>query len=260
MSARSLLLIAVSALGFTACATTGSGGDSAATAAIAAAVADSARPDADRQRDADRKPAELLAFAGLKPGMKVGEMLPGGGYFTRVFSKTVGDKGVVYALVPARPANAPAGGPDFAAPMNALAASPGFGNLRVAAMGPSGGPAGIEPVDLVWTSLNYHDLHNRPNADLLAVNKAVLEVLKPGGIYIVVDHAAETGSGARDTSTLHRIDPALVRTEVLAAGFEFAGESAALRNPDDPHKVRNGDPSIRGKTDQFVYKFRKPKK
>jgi predicted methyltransferase len=262
MSARTVLLITMSALGFTACATSGGsgGGDKSASPAIAAAVADPSRPDADKARDADRKPAEMLAFAGVKPGMKIGEIWPGGGYYTRIFAKTVGPKGVVYALVPSRAPNAPANAPDPAAGMTALAASPGYANLHVLALGPTGGPAGIEPVDLMWTSDNYHDFHNRPNADLLAMNKAVLAALKPGGIYIVIDHAAEPGSGARDTSTLHRIDPALAKTELLAAGFEFVGESNALRNPADAHAVLNREPSVRGKTDQFAYKFRKPKK
>jgi predicted methyltransferase len=254
MSARALFLTAVAATSFihatTICA-------AAPSAEISAAVADSARPDADRQRDADRKPAELLAFAGIRPGSKIGEMLPGGGYFTRIFSKAVGSKGVVYALVPARPANAPAGAPDFAAPMLALAADAKYNNVKVGSMDPAAPLP--ELVDVVWTSLNYHDLHNRPNADLMAANKMALNALKPGGVYIVIDHAAETGSGKRDTQTLHRIEPAFVKAEVLAAGFEFAGESDLLRNANDPHNVGVRDLG-RGKSDQFVFKFRKPLK
>jgi predicted methyltransferase len=119
--------------------------------------------------------------------------------------------------------------------------------------------ANAEVSDFVWTSLNYHDMHNRPNADLVAFNKQMLAMLKPGGIYIVIDHAAQTGSGKRDTGTLHRIDPELVKSEVLAAGFEFVGESAVLRNPADT-KDKGVREVPRGKTDQFVYKFRKPGK
>jgi predicted methyltransferase len=111
----------------------------------------------------------------------------------------------------------------------------------------------------VWTSQNYHDLHNRPNADLAAFNKNVFDSLKPGGTYIVLDHAAEAGSGTRDTSTLHRIDPEVVKTEVTAAGFKLEGQSDVLKNPQDPHTANVRDPSIRGKTDQFILKFRKPK-
>jgi len=94
--------------------------------------------------------------------------------------------------------------------------------------------------------------------DIAVFNKAVFDSLVPGGIYVVLDHAAQAGSGARDTNTLHRIDPELVRKEVLAAGFEFAGESELLRNSADAHTLKVFDASIRGKTDQFLFKFRKP--
>jgi predicted methyltransferase len=224
-------------------------------AAISAAVADAGRPDADKQRDADRKPAATVAFAGIKKGDKVAELLPGGGYFTRIFSKVVGDKGVVYALAPPPRPNAPAGAPEPAAAVNAIAAEDK--NVKVAMLGQD--KLAPEPVDVVWTSQNYHDLHNRPNADLAAFNKSVFDALKPGGTYIVLDHAAEAGSGTRDTSTLHRIDPEAVKTEVTAAGFKLEGQSDVLKNPQDPHTANVRDPSIRGKTDQFILKFRKPK-
>jgi predicted methyltransferase len=94
--------------------------------------------------------------------------------------------------------------------------------------------------------------------DPALLNKAVFKALKPGGTYIVIDHVAEAGSKLRDTDTLHRIDPATVRQQVTAAGFEYVGESGVLRNPDDTHKVKVFDKSIRGHTDQFAYKFRKP--
>jgi predicted methyltransferase len=226
----------------------------AVSPAAAAAVAELSRPDADRARDADRKPGEVVTFAGIKPGDKVAEVMPGGGYFTRIFSKVVGDKGIVFAMVPARPANAPANAPDFAAGVKAIAASPGYGNIRVVAMEGEK----FDPVDVAWTSLNYHDFHNRPNADLMAFNKNIFNALKPGGTYIVIDHAAQDGSGGRDTGTLHRIDPALVKSEVLQAGFEYVGESNALRNPADA-KDKGVREVPRGKSDQFVYKFRRPK-
>jgi predicted methyltransferase len=230
----------------------------AVPAAITAAVADAARPDADKARDADRKPAEVLAFAGIKAGDRVADLLPGGGYFTRLFSKVVGAKGVVYALPPARRPDAPANMPDPAAAVNAIAADPNFSNVKVGVLDATAKMP--EPMDVVWTSLNYHDLQNRPNADLAAFNKYVFDSLKPGGVYIVIDHAAEKGSGKRDTATLHRIDPDFVKAEVLAAGFIFDGESNALANPQDDHKSPNRDAGVRGKTDQFIFKFRKPKK
>src|SRR6267142_3602462 len=224
---------------------------------IAAAVADSSRPDADKTRDANRKPAETLAFAGVKPGDRVAELLPGGGYFTRLFSKIGGAGGHVYALVPAPSPNAPPDAPDFAARVKAIAADPNYSNVSVVVepFSQLGVPA---PVDLVWTSQNYHDLHNLPGLDVGIFNKMVFDDLKPGGIYLVLDHAAEAGSGGRDTKTLHRIDPETVKKEVLAAGFEFVGSSNLLRQTGDNHTVKVFDPTVRGKTDQFILKFRKP--
>jgi predicted methyltransferase len=238
------------------CATTPSS-SSKVPAAVTAAVANTARPDADRARDADRKPAEVIAFAGIKPGDKVGDLLPGGGYFTRLFSGVVGAKGVVYALPPVRAANAPANAPDPAAAVKAIAADPKFANVKVGAFDTAAKLP--EPMDVMWTSLNYHDLQNRPNADLKAFNKWVYDSLKPGGIFIVIDHAAAAGAGKSVTSTLHRIEPAFVKDEVQAAGFKFVGESDVLRNPADDHVTPNRDSAVRGKTDQFVFKFRKPK-
>jgi predicted methyltransferase len=224
---------------------------------IAAAVADPSRPEADRKRDADRHPAELVAFAGLKPGDKVADLLPGGGYFTRVFSKVVGPRGKVYAWTPdeivARFKKEPA--------TKAIAAEAGYGNIVVLTQ-PVNGFAPPEKLDLVWTSQNYHDMHDTfmGPADLKKVNKAIFDALKPGGVYIVLDHAAPAGSGLKNTEDLHRIDPAVVRAEVQAAGFRFDGESPVLRNPADPHTANVFDASIRGHTDQFVYRFRKPRR
>jgi predicted methyltransferase len=226
---------------------------------IAAAVADSNRPDADKQRDANRKPAETLAFTGVKSGAQIAELLPGGGYFTRIFSKAVGSSGHVYALVPAPLPDAPADMPDFAARVKVIAADPHYANVSVVVepFSQLGVPA---PVDLVWTSQNYHDLHNLPGLDVGVFNKMVFDDLKPGGIYLVLDHTAEAGSGGRDTKSLHRIDPETVKTEVLAAGFVFVGSSDLLRQPSDTHTVKVFDPAVRGNTDQFILKFRKPGK
>jgi predicted methyltransferase len=225
--------------------------------AVASAVADPARPAADKDRDAGRKPAETVAFAGIKPGQKVAELFPGGGYYTRILSAVVGASGHVYALAPQRRANAPAGAPDPGAAVTAIAADAHYSNVSV-------GTFSIEevkvadPVDVVWTSNNYHDFHNIPNADLVAFDKQVLGALKSGGLFIVVDHAAEPGSGFRDTQTLHRVDPEAVKKEVESAGFTFVGASDVLHNPADPHTARVFDASVRGQTDQFILKFRKP--
>ena len=225
---------------------------------IKAAVADSNRPDADKQRDAERKPAETLAFLGVKSGGSVGELLPGGGYFTRLFSAAVGAKGHVYALVPERPANAPADLPDLAAKVKAIAADAHYANVTVV-VAPLATLTAPTPVDVIFTAQNYHDLHNFP-VDVVAFDKSILNSLKPGGLYVVLDHSAQSGSGLNDTKTLHRIDSEAVKKEITDAGFEFVGASNILANAADPRTAKVFDPSIRGKTDQFILKFRKPKK
>jgi predicted methyltransferase len=226
---------------------------------IKAAVADSARPDADKQRDENRKPAETLAFAEVKSGEQVGELIPGGGYFSRLFSKAVGPKGHVFALVPPRPADAAADAPDRNAPIKALAADANYSNISVVELTAAKVPTSA-PLDLVFTAQNYHDLHNRATLDVAAFNKSVFDALKPGGLYVIVDHSAEAGSGTRDTNTLHRIDADTVKQEVMAAGFQFVGSSDMLKNPADARTAKVFDPTVRGKTDQFILKFRKPKK
>lgn len=221
--------------------------------AIAAAVADPARPAADRARDALRKPAACLAFAGVHPGMRIAELFPGEGYFTRIFSRVVGPKGHVYEFV-SRPRK-----PGESVPVKAIAADPHYHHNITVVTWPVGKLPVPRPVDLVWTSQNYHDLHNIPGLNVADFDRAVYEALKPGGVYLVLDHVAPAGSGFSDTDTLHRIDPAAAKKEILSAGFEFVGESDVLRNPDDPHTKIVFDPSIRGRTDQFIYEFRKPK-
>lgn len=220
------------------------------------AVTDPIRPTADRERDAERKPAELLAFAGLTPGMEVADMIPGGGYFTRIFSKAVGPSGKVYAYVPDELTKLAKRPPA----VKAIADDPAYANVEmiVRTMPAFSAP---EKLDLVWTSLNYHDMHAQfmGPVNVAAVNKAVFNALKPGGTYIVIDHVDDPGTGIANVNTLHRIDPELVRREVEAAGFIFDGESSILRNPVDTHKLSVFDESIRGRTDQFVYKFRKPR-
>jgi predicted methyltransferase len=219
-------------------------------AAIAAAVADAGRPEADKARDAARKPAEIVAFAGVKPGDKVAEFLPGGGYYTRILSKAVGPQGHVYALVPAGFAQRP-GGLDA---LNALAAQ--LGNVTVVATDLTNFTL-PEPVDLAWTSENYHDMHNGPTPSFAGVNEATFRALKPGGIYFVEDHAAVAGSGITATSTLHRIDPAAAIEEVSAAGFALDAQSDLLANPADPKTAGVRDPSVQGETEKFALRFRK---
>jgi predicted methyltransferase len=218
---------------------------------ISAAVADGARPAEDKQRDADRKPAETLTFAGVKPGDTVVELAPGKGYYTRLLSAVVGPKGKVYAVTsPPKPDAPPP-------PVQAIAADPHYGDVTVMLQRVADLKL-PQSVDLVWTSQNYHDFHNIPDVDVATINRAVFAALKSGGTYLVLDHAADAGSGARDTNTLHRIDEETVKQEVTAAGFKLAGESDMLRNKSDPHTAKVFDPEIRGHTDQFLLKFRKP--
>ncbi len=245
---------ALGMLALSACATPLPPIDATPEGAIAAAILDSGRPAEDTARDSARKPALMLAFAGVKPGMFVGEMFPGGGYFTRLLSTTVGPSGRVIALVPATTA---ATAPQQIDPVRAIAANPTYANVTVET--PNGTPTPSILVDLIWTSQNYHDVHafGAPGS-AEAINRAVFAALKPGGVYFVVDHAAQAGSGVRDVKTLHRIDIDTVKREVIAAGFVLEAESPALANPADPRTLLVFDPAIRGHTDQFVLRFRKP--
>jgi len=246
-----MIRAAVSSLALILAATTAA---QSAPPAIDAAIADTTRPAADRDRDAERKPAEMLAFAGVKPGLVVVDIMPGSGYFTRLFSDVVGPTGKVVAYEPDEVLAKFTKALDGA---NAVAAEPNHKNVETKhdpALAP--GPANV--ADVVWTSQNSHDLHNIAGLDLVAVNKVIYGIVRPGGVYVVLDHSAPAGSGAADTSTLHRIDEATVRQEVEAAGFVFDGESKALANPADPRTSKVFDPSIRGHTDQFVLRFRKP--
>lgn len=220
-----------------------------------AALSDPARPAADMARDANRLPGETLLFAGVKPGMKVADLIPGGGYFTRIFSKAVGPRGRVYAYVPDELSKLAKREPA----VTAVARDPAYGNVRVLL---STLPAFTTPekLDVVFTAQNYHDMHAdfMGPVDVAAVNRQIYNALKPGGVYIVIDHRAQSGSGMNAVNSLHRIDPAIVRREIEAAGFVFDGQADFLRDPKDKLTVSVFDKSIRGQTDQFVYRFRKP--
>jgi predicted methyltransferase len=248
-----LFLAAALAVGVTAAAAY-----AAPAAYITAAVADKGRPDADTQRDAARKPAEMLEFAGVKPGQTVVDLLPGGGYFTRLFSKAVGAKGMVYAVSnPPRPSQDPSK-PAPTPAIDTLAADPAYANVKSIHQPLQAGLSVPTPADMIWTSQNYHDVKNISGVDMLAFDKAIYNSLKPGGVFIVLDHVANPGD-PNSTKTLHRIDPAVVKQEVTAAGFKYEGESTVLKNPADDHTKGIRDGFTQGQTDQFVYKFRKPK-
>lgn len=213
--------------------------------AVAAAVADPGRPANDRFRDDRRKPAETLAFAGVKPGLVVAELIPGAGYYTRLISKAVGPAGKVYTL--------PFGEPRAAASKE-VAADPAYANVRLHT---SGSPFGLglpEPMDLVWTTQNYHDIR----AGRSQLNAAIFSALKSGGTYFIVDHAAKPGAGDDALLSLHRIDEDRVKQEVEAAGFVLEAEADFLRNPKDDRTKMVFDRELNRDTDQFVLRFRKP--
>jgi predicted methyltransferase len=224
-------------------------------APIAAALADPGRPAADKERDAARHPGELLAFAGIKPGDKVADFIMGGGYFTRILAKTVGDKGRVYAYQPAefiafRPAYADEQKTAVAGYANVTPLSDSLATVKFA-----------EPLDAIVTVQNWHDLHLKqsPPGFAASMAKRLYDNLKPGGVLLVIDHVAATDPGFAAPDKLHRIDPAAARAEIESAGFKFDGSLPILANPADPHTAIVFDPSIRGKTDQFVFRFRKPR-
>ena len=219
----------------------------------AAVLADSDRPEADTTRDAARKTAETLAFAEVEPGQTIGDMIIGGGYFTRVFASAVGDDGSVVAW---QPAEFIAFQASYGEAVTAADAMDNVTGIR----SPIGAPEFPAGMDLIFTAQNYHDLHLRPFPEDTAakVNEAVFAALKPGGLYGIIDHYAPAGAGIGVAHTLHRIDIADVKREVEAAGFVLDGESDILLNAEDPLTANVFDPSIRGQTSQFMLRFRKP--
>ncbi len=221
---------------------------------IVAALADSRRSDEDRGRDADRHAADTLAFARIEPGDKVADIFPGGGYWTRLFAVAVGDEGRVYPTIRA---DGIAG--QYETPVLEVAAQ--YPNAVMARV-PYDALAYPEPLDVIFTAQNYHDMALTAYSlgDRMAMNRAAFAALRPGGIYVIIDHSAVAGSAVETDAetTLHRIDAATVRREVEAAGFVFDGEATFLANPADTRTVSVFDESIRGRTDQFVMRFRRP--
>lgn len=217
---------------------------------IAAAITDAARPAADTLRDVNRKPAEVLAFAGVRPGMVVAELGAGGGYYTRVLAKTVGPRGKVLAIVTA----AQAARPNGLTAITAIAAA--YPNVEIVNVRDYASMVLPTKADLFWTTENYHDFHNGPNANIAGLNKAVFDNLKPGGVFYVEDHSAILGAGLEATSKLHRMDEAIAKTELISAGFRLNGEGAALRNPADN---RAGPINEAGHfvTDRFMLRMKK---
>lgn len=205
------------------------------------------------------KLSELIRFARIDAGATVIDVYPGGGEWTRLFSEIVEPEGRVTSFVPAELAhfkNDPVG------LMRTLAQEPGRENVEAVSADLVAMPEMTQPADVLWLHLFYHDLHTAlmqaKGATAADFNRAVYERLKPGGFYVIIDHAAAAGAGTADAQSLHRIDPASVCEEVEAAGFVLDAESALLANRSDPHATKVFDPSIKGETDRFAYRFVKP--
>ena len=224
---------------------------------VETALADPSRPDTDRQRDANRKPAELIAFANIKPGDKVADFMPDGGYFTRIFCKVVGDAGHVYVIGVMRLAAAPPpAAPEAAGACHNVTTSnlksrlvpapelhddsdPGYVYEYWSSSPAAENFTAPEPLDVIWISENYHDLHSKAfgSPDMSRVNIALLTALKPGGLLLIEDHRIAVGQ---------------VTQEVTEAGFEFVGE---LHHSEDTRTANAHE--VHHKTARFLLKFRK---
>ena len=233
------------------------GADAAAPkvpAYVTAAVADANRPAEDKKADSLRLPAETLAFAGVKPGMTVGEFYPGGGYFTKMLSKVVGPRGHVYGIENVNWKGAVEAN-------TALVASGKWKNVSIDTK-PFGTVGFPRPIDLAWVTQNYHDLKiaKYGKADTVEFDRAVYKALKPGGTFFVLDHQGAPGLTDADIEKLHRINRDQVVREVTSVGFKLVDEGNFLRRSGDDHTKPIFDESIRGKTDQYALKFVKPKR
>lgn len=214
------------------------------------AASDSQRPDSEAARDPLRKPVEMLAFMDLRPGQVIADIRPEEGYFTRLFAPVVGPEGHVYAFVPNQ----------TMARENAFADTLASTYPNVSRVtGKLEEMTFDRPLDVVFMGEEYHDFTiPRFGVDVAAMNAAVFRALKPGGLYVILDHQAADGAGISVAQTLHRIEAADLRRQVEAAGFVFDGETDAVRVSADDHTLSVFDESIRGRTDRFVYRFKKP--
>jgi predicted methyltransferase len=283
---RSVVLAAIACC-VGACSTM-SGPVSLSASQISAVVASPDRSAADRINDVRRKPAEMIAFIGIQPGITALDVSAGGGYTTELLARAVGPSGLVYGQVPPRnpnqaapkpaaPEGASGGAPPAAAAMPAPvqpARTPGAAVAdraeKLRATGIAAAPMSLvvqpfdDPVpaaladaklDLVTLMFNYHDM-GYLGVDRAQMNKAIFRALKPGGLYVIADHAGRPGTGISESGTLHRIEESFLRGEVEAAGFRLASEATFLRNPSDPRDQNTPNPPQ--PKDEFVLKFVKP--
>lgn len=258
MSVRPMVLTALlAASALVGCTTTTimKDGSMAAPSSYAAALADPARPAAERERDAARRPAELLAFAQIERGERVGDYIMGGGYLTRILAGAVGPSGRVYAF---QPAEFIAFRSQYGEDQKTVDAA--YENV-IAVAGSAPSPAWPEPLDTIITVQNFHDLYNKvaPAGTGMTAARNLYAALKPGGTMVVVDHSAMAGTGSTLSDSLHRIDKATVVEAFTAAGFRLEAESDLYAAPADPRTANVFDAAIRGRTDQFTLRFRKPR-
>ena len=251
---RSAVLGFTLAMALAACATPQSSSRQLTAADYATALADPARPAAERERDVARKPGDLLAFAQVRPGMRVGDFVMGGGYMTRVLSAAVGPTGKVYAFQPAEFIAFRSQYGDDQRTVDAAYSNVDAVNGRFEA------PPFPEPLDLIVTVQNFHDLYLNPfpQGTGTRASAALFAALKPGGTLVLVDHSAAAGTGTRDSDSLHRIDREHAIATLTAAGFVLDGESNLYARLADPRTANVFDASIRGQTDQFTLRFKKP--
>jgi len=216
---------------------------------VVRAVASPMRSKAEREADASRLPAQTIAFAGVAPGMVVAEFIPFYGYFTRLLSDIVGPKGRIYGIENTNWSNTAFDKKLMGQRRNVFLQRKKWGEFELP-----------EKIDLFWITQNYHDLHvaEYGHVDMAAFNRRVFDALKPGGIYFIVDQAANPGTTEDQISALHRIEKAQVISEVTAAGFALVGESDALHHASDDRTRSIFDAIVRGQTDEFMLRFRKP--
>lgn len=224
-------------------------------APVASWLADPLRSDAMRKLDEGRMPAEVLAFAGIKPGQTVMDFFAGSGYYSLLFARAVGPKGMVFAANPPGENDPKAweGWADKVPNLHVMVAE--VPQMRFAP----------RSIDVIFTNLNYHDLYwesekyHFPRQDVPKVLASWFTEVKPGGHVVIVDHAANPGGDPREVADkLHRIDPERVKADMIAVGFVLEAESAVLRRSEDDRTKLVFDPSVRGKTDRFMLKFRRP--
>jgi predicted methyltransferase len=229
------------------------------TAAIDAAIASRDRPTPDIERDTVAKPRELLAFLGVKPGMRVIDMFSAGGYYTELLSRAVGVKGQVIAY------NNPPYAKFAEKSIAQRYAGDRLGNVRQVTAEVDDLLLAPASLDAALFVMSFHDAYWRPadgswnRTDPDEMLRRLYAALKPGGVVVVQDHVANPGGDtAKVVDELHRIDPAVVRSAFERAGFKFDRASEILAQPADDHTRLVFDKSIQGRTDQFVYRFRKP--